>query len=322
MKKIMAILAALIAICSLSGCGDISSENSKSILSGTSSVEFESQIIESLVSSNSNNNSSSESRFDTSQAEKPPQRKNAIGKSDKDVEALTPSLTKAMPVNNDKTDNWRYAVFGKKNVDFSEYALSYYEKRFESDKEIHAVINNTDNTTTRISYTSNMLFVTVLEYVKGEESNAALMFSGKIIRDYIIYTDNGDIEDITEPENQSYQSNSSSTVSSSSTSIQSSTAVTSSSAVSQKDQSSSSTVHSVTTPKSSKESKSGSTSTLFPNYSKPEATTTYVLNTNTKKFHYRSCSEVKKIKPKNYSTISSRSAAISRGYSPCKRCNP
>lgn len=84
----------------------------------------------------------------------------------------------------------------------------------------------------------------------------------------------------------------------------------------------SSAVQSAAAPKSSSTSKSGSTSTLFPNYSKPEAAATYVLNTNTKKFHYKSCSEVKKIKPKNYSTISSRSAAISAGYSPCKRCNP
>lgn len=75
-------------------------------------------------------------------------------------------------------------------------------------------------------------------------------------------------------------------------------------------------------PKSSSVSKPSSSSTPFTEYSKPQATTTYVLNTNTKKFHYSSCSDVNKIKPENYSTISSRADAISRGYSPCGRCKP
>lgn len=255
-----------------------------------------------LVSSenvtDSNTNSS-----DTSQVEKPPQRETAIGKSNKDVETLTPSPTKAMPVDNDKTGNWRSSGFASRDVDFLEYALSYYENRFESDNEVHAVINFIDKTTTRISYTDGKLFVTVLEYIKGEESDAYLMFSGKVIKDYIVYTDNGDIEEITESEDKTTSE---------------STTVTSSSIFSSS--TSSSSMKSET--ESSSESKSSSSAKPSDTYSKPEVTTTYVLNTNTKKFHYRSCSEVKKIKPKNYSTVSSRSAAISRGYSPCKRCNP
>lgn len=50
---------------------------------------------------------------------------------------------------------------------------------------------------------------------------------------------------------------------------------------------------------------------------------TYVLNTNTHKFHYPDCSSVKDIKPKNYQeTTLSRDELISQGYKPCKRCNP
>lgn len=50
---------------------------------------------------------------------------------------------------------------------------------------------------------------------------------------------------------------------------------------------------------------------------------TYVVNTNTKKFHYPSCSSVSQIKQKNrLDTNASRDELISEGYAPCKRCNP
>ena len=50
---------------------------------------------------------------------------------------------------------------------------------------------------------------------------------------------------------------------------------------------------------------------------------TYVLNTNTKKFHFPSCSSVKDMKDKNKKEVScSRDEVIDMGYVPCKRCNP
>lgn len=50
---------------------------------------------------------------------------------------------------------------------------------------------------------------------------------------------------------------------------------------------------------------------------------TYVLNTNTKKFHMPYCSSVKDMKEKNKKeTTMSREEIINRGYQPCKRCNP
>lgn len=49
----------------------------------------------------------------------------------------------------------------------------------------------------------------------------------------------------------------------------------------------------------------------------------YVLNKNTKKFHYPWCSSVDEMKPKNRKDVSiSREEIINQGYSPCKRCNP
>lgn len=51
--------------------------------------------------------------------------------------------------------------------------------------------------------------------------------------------------------------------------------------------------------------------------------TTYVLNTNTKKFHYPTCSSVDDMKEKNKQTYTgSREEVINMGYVPCKRCNP
>ncbi len=49
----------------------------------------------------------------------------------------------------------------------------------------------------------------------------------------------------------------------------------------------------------------------------------YILNANTKKFHYPSCSSVDSMAEKNKVYFSgSREEAVSKGYEPCKRCNP
>ena len=50
---------------------------------------------------------------------------------------------------------------------------------------------------------------------------------------------------------------------------------------------------------------------------------TYVLNTNTMKFHYPTCSSVDDMKEKNKQIYTgSREDVINMGYVPCKRCNP
>lgn len=50
---------------------------------------------------------------------------------------------------------------------------------------------------------------------------------------------------------------------------------------------------------------------------------TYVLNTNSKKFHSPSCSSVNDMKAKNRKDVSiSRDEVMALGYVPCKRCNP
>ena len=50
---------------------------------------------------------------------------------------------------------------------------------------------------------------------------------------------------------------------------------------------------------------------------------TYILNTNTKKFHYPSCSSVNSIKDKNKKEFyGTREEAIEAGYAPCGKCHP
>lgn len=54
-----------------------------------------------------------------------------------------------------------------------------------------------------------------------------------------------------------------------------------------------------------------------------EGTTFYVLNTNTHKFHYPSCSSVDQMNPSNRNDYTgSRDYLIAQGYDPCRRCNP
>lgn len=53
------------------------------------------------------------------------------------------------------------------------------------------------------------------------------------------------------------------------------------------------------------------------------SSTTYILNTKTKKFHYSWCSAAKKISSDNYYTSKeSRDELMADGYSPCKICKP
>lgn len=57
--------------------------------------------------------------------------------------------------------------------------------------------------------------------------------------------------------------------------------------------------------------------------SSSDVTFTYVVNNNTKKFHYSDCANAAKIKSKNRSEFTgTRDELIDIGYAPCKNCNP
>ena len=68
-------------------------------------------------------------------------------------------------------------------------------------------------------------------------------------------------------------------------------------------------------------SDTGTSNSVYDN-PQQQNTTSYVLNTHTKKIHKSSCGDVKRISPENYATTNDLNQALADGYSPCQRCNP
>lgn len=167
--------------------GNISNENKEQ-----STIETQDNI--------SNDESNNQNEIDSNETESNDtnvttiQRENIIGTSNKNYKDIDTS--KPSSVRNDKTGNWRLStVATTKNI--VEYTKSYYENNFSDDKEIHAIVNFTLNTTTKVSKVlDNILSVTVHEYVDKEEHDANELFSGMVLADYFVYLDNGDIEEI------------------------------------------------------------------------------------------------------------------------------
>lgn len=42
----------------------------------------------------------------------------------------------------------------------------------------------------------NILNVTIYEYMDKEENDTALLYSGRLLKEFFVYMDNGDIEEI------------------------------------------------------------------------------------------------------------------------------
>lgn len=139
--------------------------------------------------------SAGESETSTDSAVEVPHRSGVeiVGISDKNISDI--SIYFWGEVRNDVTGNWRYSSTAD-DIDIENYALSYYKEYFENDNEIHCIVNFTRKTTASLRVHGGMIFLSLYDYVEGEEHDANLMFSGTPLIDYIIYTDNGDIEKI------------------------------------------------------------------------------------------------------------------------------
>ena len=98
-------------------------------------------------------------------------------------------------VRNDKTGNWRISLIAE-NIEMQNCALDYYKHYFKDDKEIHAIVNFNYNTTTKISVVENKLDVSVFEYVKKEEHDANLLFSGQLLKEYLVDKETGAVEEV------------------------------------------------------------------------------------------------------------------------------
>ena len=72
-----------------------------------------------------------------------------------------------------------------------------------------------------------------------------------------------------------------------------------------------------------KEAKSTAPQVAAAAFARPAAGVDYVVNLNTKKFHYPDCSSVSAMKAKNRMDYTgSRDELIEQGFVPCKNCNP
>lgn len=98
-------------------------------------------------------------------------------------------------VRNDVTGRWRISLIAE-NIDMENHALDYYNKYFQSNDEIHAIVNFNYMTTTKISVIGNLLDVCVYEYVDKEEHDAKLLFSGTLLKEYHVNIDTGEIQEI------------------------------------------------------------------------------------------------------------------------------
>ena len=84
-----------------------------------------------------------------------------------------------------------------------------------------------------------------------------------------------------------------------------------------------STTGNITDSKTESKTESTEQSSTFKQNNGNEISSTYILNTNTRKFHRPDCSSVKKMKDKNKAEFTgTREEAIAAGYDPCGNCNP
>lgn len=89
-------------------------------------------------------------------------------------------VTTFREVRNDVTGKWRIYLCATRN-NIKDYAVDYYNAYFESDDQIHFIVNFTLRTTTRISKAGNLLDITVHEYVDKEEHDAKALCGGMVL---------------------------------------------------------------------------------------------------------------------------------------------
>lgn len=99
-------------------------------------------------------------------------------------------------VRNDVTGNWKLSEYASADT-LQTFAVEYYNAFFESDDEIHAVINMSTNVTGQISKVmDDTLDVTLYEYVEDEEHDAKELFGGMLLKEYWVTISTGEVEEI------------------------------------------------------------------------------------------------------------------------------
>ena len=99
-------------------------------------------------------------------------------------------------IKDDGTGRWRVASTASRTPTM-EYVYDYYKNCFESDDEVHFIINFTLGTTTRINNSGGILSVRTTEHVEKEELSAKTLGSGYPLTDEIlIYSSTGEVVDL------------------------------------------------------------------------------------------------------------------------------
>lgn len=102
-------------------------------------------------------------------------------------------------VNNDVTNTWRLTYLSKlKENDIEKYAVSYYKKYFENDKETHFLVNSDKTTVTAIANPGGVGVLDVRVYAlnEGDEKDEATILTGEVLDEFLVYVDSKNITKI------------------------------------------------------------------------------------------------------------------------------
>lgn len=123
------------------------------------------------------------------------------GKSD-DKEALREAFNSSLgdnkplwydSVRNDVTGNWReLVIYSDKAID-KDLAIEYCKAYFESDDEVHFIVNLYLKTTTQLNKYGDTLSVTCKEYKDKEEHDAKELGSGDVLDSFVVNIDTGEL---------------------------------------------------------------------------------------------------------------------------------
>lgn len=112
-----------------------------------------------------------------------------------DTSVLDDMDIKVCNVNDDVTGNAR-RTFVTTTKSAEEYAIAYYKEYFESDKEIHFLLNFYSNTMSIISNSGNFLDVRICEHVDGEEHSGKTIGRGQLYAEYYVNLETGEIKQL------------------------------------------------------------------------------------------------------------------------------
>ena len=237
------------------------------------------------------------------------------GKNDKSVSKVQNSVLNSMNIEfydnfeGDDSGNWKRAQVST-SVPVQDYALGYYNKYFKSDDEIHVIYNPELNTSNRLLIENGTLTINTAEYINGEEQSVKTACTGRHLASYCLDLETGELlysniaEEPTEVRQLTgdevakiFEPTEASTETTSQTDYDDTSVQQSSTAAASQD-------------------------TPFEHTPVTAADeTTYIINTDSGKFHAINGPDTDTIAPENrLETSKSKEELISDGYEPCGRC--